>query len=750
MNKNCQFISVEDIWKNKIRITIPDIQRGLVWNAAQIEVFWDSLLRGIPIGLFSVAYSAGETILLDGQQRWHAIKIAHPNEYGILWCAILSDSAKLNLYNRKYLFRWTTNAHPWGFDWNENEKSAPRLNIYERRKILETNGRQERDLFIKPAVGNIYPFPYGDDGVALVKIQSLLEDDEPPMHFSDSQKKYWRELKSKIEYVVSQPVIPLIGNIPVFGISQRDNAKKTDRAQEIDTEWTETFFLRMNSQGTPFSQNELAYSALKSSLHAIGIESPRRIFEEMANELKIDNAADLAQIVLQLITFSLYDKNFSQTWNAGEIKEFFKDKSSDRDKINDEIMSLKTAAGNLVKLIEGFNARQKKTYILPYLLGQMPSEILRLVLLILKSRRFGETVPENLLSLMFLLWWFCVEDRVNGVREPVRHGAEHIAAEIQKNADSSLEDLFAQCVYKGFHVPPVPPEMLKNVDASYGVDSDPVRNELLELRMGNTFYWDISQNFVLLACGKYLANNFSEMNVSGEDNRPWDYDHFLPKSKVKDDKSILNRLCWSSGNNVPIALTTNRKKHDALPEKNYPDNNEKSQALLYLDLESLDEIFPEGESIDQDKFNSFAWQRYCRMYEEVYTALGWDRFVRATFRDGKSFAGIANALRERINTATGKKYNWYYALDGRDFPILEEDDFGRDQYYILRDSADACYAIETLDFKTFSTYGKRKAAILPVGRGVDWWDDSVKREGLSAEDAINWLMKKAEEEKHRS
>jgi len=101
MNTKCQFISVENIWNGDIRITIPDIQRGLVWNAAQIEVFWDSLLRGIPIGWFSVAESAGELILLDGQQRWHAINAAKPNAHGVLWCAILDDPSKLNIYNRK-------------------------------------------------------------------------------------------------------------------------------------------------------------------------------------------------------------------------------------------------------------------------------------------------------------------------------------------------------------------------------------------------------------------------------------------------------------------------------------------------------------------------------------------------------------------------------------------------------------------------------------------------------------------------
>ena len=71
-----QFISIKDIWGNEINFTIPDIQRGLVWNAAQMEVFWDSLFRGIPVGIFTVAKFNNQTILLDGQQRWNAIKSA--------------------------------------------------------------------------------------------------------------------------------------------------------------------------------------------------------------------------------------------------------------------------------------------------------------------------------------------------------------------------------------------------------------------------------------------------------------------------------------------------------------------------------------------------------------------------------------------------------------------------------------------------------------------------------------------------
>lgn len=48
---------------DKIHAEIPAFQRGLVWNPAQIEVLWDSLLRGIPIGVISL-------IPMEGAERY--------------------------------------------------------------------------------------------------------------------------------------------------------------------------------------------------------------------------------------------------------------------------------------------------------------------------------------------------------------------------------------------------------------------------------------------------------------------------------------------------------------------------------------------------------------------------------------------------------------------------------------------------------------------------------------------------------
>ena len=98
---------------------IPAFQRGLVWNPAQIEVLWDSLLRGIPIGAISLIpkegaerYSQTATknqwsegyFILDGQQRCNAITFGFREFNGedknpILWIDLLPSKEIQNRSN---------------------------------------------------------------------------------------------------------------------------------------------------------------------------------------------------------------------------------------------------------------------------------------------------------------------------------------------------------------------------------------------------------------------------------------------------------------------------------------------------------------------------------------------------------------------------------------------------------------------------------------------------------------------------
>ena len=53
-NTNLSFTLKEiSSWtKDDSNVKIPELQRGLVWKPAQVELLWDSILRGFPIGSF--------------------------------------------------------------------------------------------------------------------------------------------------------------------------------------------------------------------------------------------------------------------------------------------------------------------------------------------------------------------------------------------------------------------------------------------------------------------------------------------------------------------------------------------------------------------------------------------------------------------------------------------------------------------------------------------------------------------------
>ena len=61
-------------------VEIPALQRGLVWKPNQVELLWDSILRGFPIGSFMLSETDKQQnsyYLMDGQQRFNAIAIGY-------------------------------------------------------------------------------------------------------------------------------------------------------------------------------------------------------------------------------------------------------------------------------------------------------------------------------------------------------------------------------------------------------------------------------------------------------------------------------------------------------------------------------------------------------------------------------------------------------------------------------------------------------------------------------------------------
>ena len=134
-NGNSLLFSLEQIarWKNNHVVDIPSLQRGLVWSPRQVELFWDSVFRGFPVGSFAITpvgnapnqkhdSSNSEYFLLDGQQRYNAIVLGYNREddpKAVLWLDLFPQNIDKNS-TRIFWFKVTTKAHPWGFANNDN------------------------------------------------------------------------------------------------------------------------------------------------------------------------------------------------------------------------------------------------------------------------------------------------------------------------------------------------------------------------------------------------------------------------------------------------------------------------------------------------------------------------------------------------------------------------------------------------------------------------------------------------------
>ncbi len=115
--------------ENPCTFDVPPFQRGYVWIPSQVELLWDSLTRGLPIGTLVASETGTERryYLVDGRQRTTSLRLGFRDPFTnpcnasqtktldapqhALWVDINhKPDAK-----RMYLFRVTTSAHPWGY-----------------------------------------------------------------------------------------------------------------------------------------------------------------------------------------------------------------------------------------------------------------------------------------------------------------------------------------------------------------------------------------------------------------------------------------------------------------------------------------------------------------------------------------------------------------------------------------------------------------------------------------------------------
>lgn len=237
----CDLVEFDDI-------DIPDVQRGLVWNPTQIANLWKSIFAGYPIGALTLYEQEGKWQLIDGQQRWHAIKL------GLLEPSIETAMTTLWVNADNLELMVCTRRHPWGFRWNENK--LERLPHGEMMKLWGEMLPRGDNPFVIPDMEASSAYWKDKGWIPLYRI--LARERDVPVSEQIWQKtKEWRER-------VSADSLPLIR----FSLAVQNADTGKSRIHEL--------FTRINKGGTEISAEDYTYSTLCSYM---GSEFKKRINE---------------------------------------------------------------------------------------------------------------------------------------------------------------------------------------------------------------------------------------------------------------------------------------------------------------------------------------------------------------------------------------------------------------------------------------------------------------------------------------
>lgn len=304
--------------RSRIHAELPALQRGAVWSAGKVEAFWDSLIRGFPIGSFLLSpydgklgrsdYKLGSNTaqgthidrfhLLDGQQRATAIASGFVDvwadsrtEHGLaLWVDLGNRSSPAG--DRAFLFRLLTRSHPWGY---RAVDPGMRLTHGYIRSALTSYRTIANDPTARGATLPLrFAWPW--DSVCPMPVAILIkaaahEDwraelqrqlQALPMWHEDAalidQNKLvvqWRkalegEFYARLEWMIAALRDELhTRTIPALIMHERAlphelQANPSENGIEPSVDAIETLFVRINTAGVPLSTEELIYSSLKA------------------------------------------------------------------------------------------------------------------------------------------------------------------------------------------------------------------------------------------------------------------------------------------------------------------------------------------------------------------------------------------------------------------------------------------------------------------------------------------------------
>lgn len=694
-------------------VQLPDLQRGLVWNPRQVELLWDSMLRGFTIGSFILSDTEdGHYFLMDGQQRYNAIATGYGDsgKNGVrLWLDIRPSRPKGS--TRSFWIKSTTTAHPWGYN-NDDECST--LSAKERSDALigfyGEEGKKKNIYNDEINLGETWPIkaglslplkffldaPLTDEDAFCKYIRSRCESPEDAKNlpclnmlserlnetdFETIKKDYYPAFRRLASYRVQCDVLPK-------EIIEQETANAADDSDHMTP--LEILFTRLNTGGTRITPDDLNYSAIKAYWGEIKDKN-----DEIAR--RIMPPSKLVMLAFRLTLSGIDGKDLKGNLSIRQIRALAKDSDA---KLRIDKLYDNNAKGNLKAILDLIDspkwlnvydkdrndtADAMPAFIRTSIARNSPEVFLLLMWLAreeLAGRRRIE--PAEAKGLALLLHWMG-KDR--------KKAAGEIFLRLQdRGGIDSVRKGIAECICEDWLLVPYTPKKIKEyvrLDENAGRDWEENRHSLPALAesFARISWWagNEAQEMLLFAQRRFMNGHFKMYDPARSDmwerhNRPWDYDHIIPQNWIREKgkrRAEFTEYCtyWVSriGNVSAIPFEYNRSKGDRDAYDLYKENE---KDLLFdkrfLDVAKAPWAITQLKDASRD-FADVVADRTLKIYEKCFDVMA-PVIKETVLTEAQSRRReMMKSFSERLGGGSA-----VFAYGSRDYTILEDTDWARD------------------------------------------------------------------------
>lgn len=673
-------------------VLIPALQRGLVWKPRQVELLWDSILRGFPIGSFMLSdivnqEGIGKYYLMDGQQRYNAISIGFNTvkaARAVLWIDLLPPSS--NSSTRSFWIKATTTPHPWGF---KNDDDANRLNTAEKRNALNDfnlKGNIYNDHFSLsetwPVKANL-PIPL----FCLLKAAEKSADAdtfvrETIAEFNATDFSYRLIFNEKVtstalEYLrnVLFPAFSALKDYVITCNHLPKEVMETETTEDSKEQTTlEVLFTRLNTGGTAISRDDLNYSAIKAYWPSI-----KEVNDRLSE--KYMSPAKLVMLAFRLALTSDEEKSFKPEMTIKQIRSAAR--NADERELIESLYDGNHLENILNKVDEWLGTKEDSELRTPNILRTIIARNSPDVyLLLMYMARKDMESPINLSAyeiraLAFMLHWFG-NDKKHCVQEIFHRFKKGInLTNILQGISRLMHDCHLLHIYS--------PEDVQNLFIIGKSKEWRIWNNLpapAEHFFNRTFWYGTAEakQILLYAERRYINTHFrnydpARQDMWAEENRPWDFDHIVPQEWIRNKRGPFRDYdkdwLWSIGNMAAISFEANRSKSNTNDYSEYHNNRE---TLLYLpEIESLKSDITNSNE-DSFRFAKLTFERYCMIYTAVYNMI-WPMVNRCILSETlQKRKNLILSVMECLPDARPH----FAADDGNDHWIEREQDWARE------------------------------------------------------------------------